>query len=77
MKISNIIYCSTLVFGGGAIVFDQTLLGVAILFIGLFLTLFTDPTLGTYSSSTRSKKPYYKNEFEEYQHYKHCKRHLK
>ena len=83
--IGRIVYVGSMVIGACITLFgeDTIGLGMSILFIGSFIGIIIQsagdsPSYSSYSyPELDEEKPYYKDEFEEYQHYKFVKKHMK
>ena len=81
--VGKIIYCGSVIAGGCIALFGGSLgWGMGTLFVGCMIGIMInfaneDFSSGYYTSEPEKKKPYYKNEFEEYQHYKFVKKHMK
>ena len=83
--IGRIVYFGSMIVGACITWFgeDTIGLGMSVLFIGSFIGMIIQAAgdSSSYSSYSYSEpeeeKPYYKDEFEEYQHYKFVKKHMK
>ena len=76
----KVIYVVSMIVGGLIAILGNSLgLGIATIIIGGFIgIMIAMPSTTSYNSTNQEeKKPYYKNEFEEYQHYKFVKKHMK
>ena len=77
--IGKTLYFGSMIIGGVVALFGNRLgLGMGIIFIGCILGVgiqFANEDVGY--SSPKEKEPYYKNDFEKYQHYKIVKKHMK